>query len=183
MTRWNPEVVRFSLGKADVEKTDVRKTEVAKDVVDKVNVENPEAVNTEDARLKSTADAESAIADIPVAEDAGITPAPATTPDDAAVTVESAAALQPQGIAIYEHPLVIRITHWVNAVSLTVMILSGIQIFAAFPSFSDKVPSIISLPIRRSSRRPALADGFADWLLVDGLRVRGIGIFSSYGLL
>src|SRR6266849_2679160 len=46
----------------------------------------------------------------------------------------------PQAIAIYEHPLVIRITHWVNAISLMVMILSGIQIFAAFPSFSDKVP-------------------------------------------
>jgi Ni/Fe-hydrogenase b-type cytochrome subunit len=58
-------------------------------------------------------------------------------PPAASVPVASSVS---QATAVYEHPLVIRITHWVNAISLTVMILSGLQIFAAFPSFAAKVP-------------------------------------------
>ncbi|MBA2304111.1 MAG: cytochrome b/b6 domain-containing protein [Acidobacteria bacterium] len=42
--------------------------------------------------------------------------------------------------AAYEHPLVIRYTHWLTAVSLVVLTASGLQIFAAFPSFGSKVP-------------------------------------------
>ena len=42
--------------------------------------------------------------------------------------------------AVYEHPLIIRICHWVNAVSLFVLAGSGLQIFRAFPSFGAKVP-------------------------------------------
>ncbi|MBA3916740.1 MAG: cytochrome b/b6 domain-containing protein [Acidobacteriales bacterium] len=42
--------------------------------------------------------------------------------------------------AVYEHPLVIRLTHWINTVALVVMIGSGLQIFRAFPSFGAKIP-------------------------------------------
>ncbi|HEV3207943.1 MAG TPA: cytochrome b/b6 domain-containing protein [Terriglobales bacterium] len=42
--------------------------------------------------------------------------------------------------AVYEHPLVVRLCHWVNAVALFVMIGSGFQIFRAFPSFGAKIP-------------------------------------------
>ena len=50
--------------------------------------------------------------------------------------------------AAYEHPLAIRITHWVNAVSLFVMVTSGLRIFRAFPSFGPKVPQqdLIDIP-------------------------------------
>jgi thiosulfate reductase cytochrome b subunit len=41
---------------------------------------------------------------------------------------------------IYEHPWAVRAAHWVNAVTVTVMTLSGLQIFNAFPSFGAKVP-------------------------------------------
>jgi len=41
---------------------------------------------------------------------------------------------------VYEHPLVVRIAHWLNAVALLVMIGSGLRIFLAFPSFGPKVP-------------------------------------------
>jgi Ni/Fe-hydrogenase b-type cytochrome subunit len=40
----------------------------------------------------------------------------------------------------YEHPLVVRIAHWLNAVALLVMITSGWRIFLAFPSFGPKIP-------------------------------------------
>jgi Ni/Fe-hydrogenase b-type cytochrome subunit len=42
--------------------------------------------------------------------------------------------------AAYEHPLVVRVCHWANAVSLFVMVGSGLQIFRAFPSFGAKIP-------------------------------------------
>ena len=44
------------------------------------------------------------------------------------------------GIAAYEHPLPVRLCHWVNAISLFVMVGSGLQIFRAFPSFGAKIP-------------------------------------------
>ena len=40
----------------------------------------------------------------------------------------------------YEHPLIVRLAHWLNAVALFVMIGSGLQIFRAFPSFGPKIP-------------------------------------------
>src|SRR4030095_11578005 len=42
--------------------------------------------------------------------------------------------------AIYEHPWAVRFAHWANAVALTVMVMSGLQIFYAFPSFGAKIP-------------------------------------------
>jgi Ni/Fe-hydrogenase b-type cytochrome subunit len=44
------------------------------------------------------------------------------------------------GRAVYEHPLVVRLCHWVNVVALFVMVGSGLQIFRAFPSFGAKIP-------------------------------------------
>jgi Ni/Fe-hydrogenase b-type cytochrome subunit len=41
---------------------------------------------------------------------------------------------------IYEHPWFVRFIHWTNAVALTVMATSGLQIFTAFPSFGPKIP-------------------------------------------
>jgi Ni/Fe-hydrogenase b-type cytochrome subunit len=50
--------------------------------------------------------------------------------------------------AAYEHPFAIRLTHWVNAVSLFVMVTSGLRIFRAFPSFGPKIPEqdLIDIP-------------------------------------
>jgi thiosulfate reductase cytochrome b subunit len=42
--------------------------------------------------------------------------------------------------AVYEHPFVVRPCHWLNAISLFVMVGSGFQIFRAFPSFGAKIP-------------------------------------------
>lgn len=48
----------------------------------------------------------------------------------------------------YEHPLFVRLTHWLNAISLIVLIMSGLEIFAAFPSFGEKIPQkdLIAIP-------------------------------------
>ena len=55
--------------------------------------------------------------------------------------------------AVYEHPFVVRLCHWVNAVSLFVMVGSGFQIFRAFPSFGAKIPQKDLLEIGRASCR------------------------------
>jgi Ni/Fe-hydrogenase b-type cytochrome subunit len=50
--------------------------------------------------------------------------------------------------AAYEHPYIVRVTHWLTAVSLFVLIGSGLQIFMAFPSFGPKIPqeNFIEIP-------------------------------------
>lgn len=42
--------------------------------------------------------------------------------------------------ASYEHPWFVRIAHWVSAVAVVVLTLSGLRIFTAFPAFGPKVP-------------------------------------------
>jgi Ni/Fe-hydrogenase b-type cytochrome subunit len=39
-----------------------------------------------------------------------------------------------------EHPAVVRFCHWLSALAIAVLVASGLEIFAAFPSFGDKVP-------------------------------------------
>lgn len=41
---------------------------------------------------------------------------------------------------IYEHPWAVRFSHWASAVTVTVLTMSGLQIFLAFPSFGAKIP-------------------------------------------
>src|SRR5438105_9267105 len=50
--------------------------------------------------------------------------------------------------AAYEHPFVVRLTHWLNAIALFVLIPSGLRIFRAFPSFGPKIPqeNLLAVP-------------------------------------
>lgn len=41
---------------------------------------------------------------------------------------------------IFEHPWAVRFSHWANAITVTVMVMSDLQIFTAFPSFGSKIP-------------------------------------------
>jgi thiosulfate reductase cytochrome b subunit len=45
--------------------------------------------------------------------------------------------------AVYEHPTVVRLTHWTAAISIVVLSMTGLQIFFAFPSFGPKIPQHI----------------------------------------
>jgi len=44
------------------------------------------------------------------------------------------------------HHLVVRVTHWVNALALTIMIGSGLRIFNAYPAFARKGESFCCYP-------------------------------------
>jgi Ni/Fe-hydrogenase b-type cytochrome subunit len=63
----------------------------------------------------------------------------------------------------YEHPLPIRITHWVNAISLFVMVTSGLRIFRAFPSFGAKIPENVLLDIPKSLTLGGWLGGALQW--------------------
>jgi thiosulfate reductase cytochrome b subunit len=53
------------------------------------------------------------------------------------------AALPPRFMSI--HPFIVRLTHWVNAVAMTCMIMSGWQIYNASPLFGFRFPAWATL--------------------------------------
>src|ERR1700737_2133383 len=65
--------------------------------------------------------------------------------------------------AAYEHPLPIRITHWVSAISLFVLVASGLRIFRAFPSFGPKIPEKVLLDIPKSLTLGGWLGGALQW--------------------
>ncbi len=65
--------------------------------------------------------------------------------------------------AAYEHPTAIRITHWVNAISLFVMVTSGLRIFRAFPSFGPKIPEKILIDVPKSLTLGGWLGGALQW--------------------
>ncbi|HYS57667.1 MAG TPA: cytochrome b/b6 domain-containing protein [Burkholderiales bacterium] len=52
-------------------------------------------------------------------------------------------AAQPQWVKI--HPLVVRITHWINAFGILIMVASGWRIYNASPLFSFRIPNELTL--------------------------------------
>jgi thiosulfate reductase cytochrome b subunit len=43
------------------------------------------------------------------------------------------------------HPRIVRITHWINAAAMIVMIMSGLEIHNAYPTMPFKVPQAVTL--------------------------------------
>jgi Ni/Fe-hydrogenase b-type cytochrome subunit len=88
--------------------------------------------------------------------------------------------------AVYEHPLVIRLCHWANAVSLFVLAGSGLQIFRAFPSFGAKIPEKVLIEWPKSLAIGGWLGGALRWHLAfmwiyigTGLVYLGYQIFSG----
>ena len=58
-----------------------------------------------------------------------------------ATSAATGGSKKPDTITVaYEHPWVVRVAHWLNAVAVFVLITSGLRIFRAFPSFGPKIP-------------------------------------------
>jgi hypothetical protein len=59
-------------------------------------------------------------------------------------------------VSIYRHPLPIRIFHWLNALSFVLLLMSGLQIFNAYPRLHwgdvgyDGMPAIFEITGRGS---------------------------------
>jgi Ni/Fe-hydrogenase b-type cytochrome subunit len=96
---------------------------------------------------------------------------------------------------IYRHAVITRITHWINVICLTVLLMSGFQIFNAHPMLhwgpmgADYDPSLLKLRFPHWATIPSyqdLATGrlwhfFFAWLFViNGLVYLAWGIFSGH---
>lgn len=51
--------------------------------------------------------------------------------------------------AVVEHPSIVRFAHWATAIAVPILVLSGLQIFRAFPSFGAKIPQrdLLDVPL------------------------------------
>jgi Ni/Fe-hydrogenase b-type cytochrome subunit len=88
--------------------------------------------------------------------------------------------------AVLEHPFIVRFCHWVNAISLFVMVGSGMQIFRAFPSFGAKIPQKDLLNWPKAFAIGGWLGGALQWHLTfmwiylgSGLLYLGYQIFSG----
>jgi Ni/Fe-hydrogenase b-type cytochrome subunit len=88
--------------------------------------------------------------------------------------------------AVYEHPFVVRLCHWLNTVSLFVMVGSGLQIFRAFPTFGAKIPQKDLLHWPRAFAIGGWLGGALQWHLTfmwiyiaTGLLYLGYELFSG----
>ena len=52
------------------------------------------------------------------------------------------------GTSMKRHHAVVRITHWVNVVALTIMVGSGLRIFNAYPAFARRGEIVLLLSVR-----------------------------------
>lgn len=77
------------------------------------------------------------------------------------------------------HPAVVRITHWVNALAMLIMVMSGWRIYNASPLFPFRIPNELTLGGWLAG---ALQWHFAAmWLLAtNGLVYLGYGLFSGH---
>jgi thiosulfate reductase cytochrome b subunit len=66
---------------------------------------------------------------------------------------------------VQEHSWLVRFTHWLNAISLVVMTMSGLQIYMAFPSFGTKVPQESFLHFPEAMRLGGWLGGALQWHL------------------
>ena len=65
--------------------------------------------------------------------------------------------------AAYEHPWVVRFTHWLNAVCIFVLTASGLRIFRAFPSFGPKIPQKDFLDVPKAFTLGGWLAGALQW--------------------
>jgi len=86
-------------------------------------------------------------------------------------------AAQAQWVKV--HPLVVRVTHWINAFAILIMVASGWRIYNASPLFGFRFPNDLTLGGWLAG---ALQWHFAAlWLLVlNGIVYVGYGIFSGH---
>jgi thiosulfate reductase cytochrome b subunit len=80
----------------------------------------------------------------------------------------------------YQHPFIVRWTHWVNVVALGIMLMSGLKIYNASPLWDFDIPSILTLGGWLAGAR--MWHFFGMWLFVlNGLAWCGYNLLSKHG--
>jgi thiosulfate reductase cytochrome b subunit len=72
--------------------------------------------------------------------------------------------------AYYRHSLAVRILHWINVIALTILLMSGLQIFNAHPALNWGISSYAGNPPLFE-----LPHGFPSWMTLPGVRWLAMG--------
>lgn len=81
--------------------------------------------------------------------------------------------------AIYRHPLLVRATHWVNALCLLVLLLSGLQIFNAHPALYWGETSPFDRPVAAIQAAPRDDGELRGEVMVAGARFDTTGVLGA----
>lgn len=87
-------------------------------------------------------------------------------------------APKPRRVSVYRHPIVVRATHWVNAVCLACLLASGLQIFNAHPALYWGNKSSFAAPIISVSASPATDDHPSGRLNLFGWKIDTTGFLG-----
>jgi len=68
-----------------------------------------------------------------------------------------------RAVFAHEHPWLVRFSHWLNAISLLALSMSGLQIYMAFPSFGAKIPQKDFLYFPEAMRLGGWLGGALQW--------------------
>jgi len=82
-----------------------------------------------------------------------------------------------------EHPAVVRLCHWLAVISVAILASSGLEIFAAFPTFGDKIPQVDLFSPPESIRLGGWLGGALQWHLSFAWLFVGTGLaYLAYEL-
>ena len=80
----------------------------------------------------------------------------------------------------YQHPFIIRLTHWLNVIALGILVTSGLRIYNASPIWSFKIPVVLTFGGWLAGARQW--HFFAMWLFVfNGVVWLLYNIFTRHG--
>ncbi|HEY4126082.1 MAG TPA: cytochrome b/b6 domain-containing protein [Rhizomicrobium sp.] len=93
--------------------------------------------------------------------------------------LSSAANDAPEKRLVYRHTLWVRISHWINAGALLIMLMSGLQIFNAHPALYWGVTSQFDRPILSMTAVHTADGGIAGITQIGSLQFDTTGIFGA----
>jgi thiosulfate reductase cytochrome b subunit len=76
----------------------------------------------------------------------------------------------------FEHPSLVRLSHWLAALALPILAASGLEVFAAFPSFGDKIPQRDVLAVPSAVRLGGWLGGALQWHFAFAWLLIGAGL-------
>jgi thiosulfate reductase cytochrome b subunit len=87
---------------------------------------------------------------------------------------------RPEQVLVYRHARVTRITHWINVLALTLLLMSGLQIFNAHPALYWGARSHFERPWLSMSAQPH-GDKLVGLTQLGGLKLETTGVFGVSG--
>ena len=82
-------------------------------------------------------------------------------------------------ILIYRHPIVVRVTHWVNVASMLILLLSGLQILCSHPAFYWGEVARFAHPFAEVTSDTGPKGEPRGWLAVMGMHLDTTGLLGA----